>query len=51
MLRAKEAASALLYLAEQKIVHADIGLRYLLISSKSSGPSKYGAKIADFGMR
>ncbi len=49
--RAREAAAALNYLADMKIVHADIGLRNLLVSAKSMGSSKYEAKIADFGMR
>ena len=46
--RAKDASAGMKYLSDGHIVHRDLALRNLLVTS--SGSSKYLVKIADFGM-
>ncbi len=48
--RAKDAACGLLYLASENIVHADIGLRNVLVTRVQKNAVKFVAKIADFGL-
>lgn len=38
------------YLASKNIVHRDLALRNVLVTSSVDGRGKYLAKIADFGM-
>jgi len=46
----KDAAEGMNYLSKQKIVHGDLALRNLLVTSTGTEDSKYIIKVADFGM-
>jgi len=46
----KDAASGMVYLHEQGIVHRDLALRNLLVTQSDKPGTKYIVKISDFGM-
>ncbi len=48
---ARDALLGMVYLSEQGIIHADLGLRNLLVAYGETNTSKYPVKVADFGLR
>ena len=45
-----QAAAGMQYLETQKVVHRDLALRNLLISTNSAEHEKFVIKVADFGL-
>jgi serine/threonine protein kinase len=50
LFRAMQAASGMAYLEAKNVLHRDLALRNLLVTS-GDFPHKYVVKVADFGLR